>query len=85
MDFQIGFNWAVGIIGVLGGIVLKTFSDSLKTLQVNDGQLTEKVQKIEVLVVGKYVTHSDLEKLSNALFSKLDKISDKIDTKMDKS
>lgn len=84
MDFQLGFNWAVGIIGVLGGIVLKTFSDSLKTLQAADGQLADKVQRIEVLVAGQYVTNNDLEKLSTALFHKLDKISDKLDTKMDK-
>jgi dihydroxyacetone kinase len=64
--------------------VLKSISESLKSLQAADGTLTDKVQKIEVLVAGQYVTHNDMDRMSLALFMKLDKISDKIDSKMDK-
>lgn len=84
MDFQFAFNIAVGLVGILGGYVLKSISSRLESLQKADDALTDKVQKIEVLVAGEYVKHTDLEKLSNALFAKLDKISDKIDSKADK-
>ena len=74
----------LALAGALGGYVLKSFSDSVKSLQIADGALVDKVQKIEVLVAGEYVKHVDLERLTNALFAKLDKISDKIDMKADK-
>lgn len=84
MDLQIAFNIAVALVGALGGYVLKSISTRLESLQKADNDLTEKVQKIEVLVAGEYVKHTDLEKLSLALFTKLDKISDKLDSKADK-
>jgi len=84
MDLQIAFNIAVALVGALGGYVLKSISSRLESLQKADNDLTEKVQKIEVLVAGEYVKHTDLEKLSTALFAKLDKISDKLDSKADK-
>ena len=84
MDLQIAFNISVALVGALGGYVLKSISSRLESLQKADESLTEKVQKIEVLVAGEYVKHTDLEKLSNALFAKLDKISDKLDSKADK-
>lgn len=84
MDLQIAFNIAVALVGALGGYVLKSISSRLESLQKSDESLAEKVQKIEVLVAGEYVKHTDLEKLSTALFAKLDKISDKLDSKADK-
>lgn len=84
MDFQFAFNMALGLIAFLGGYVLKSFADTIKSLQSADASLTDKVQRIEVLVAGEYVKHSDFDKMTNALFSKLDKISDKIDSKQDK-
>lgn len=84
MDFQFAFNIAVALVGALGGYVLKSISARLESLQKADTDLTDKVQKIEVLVVGEYVRHSDLEKIANALFAKLDRISDKLDSKEDK-
>lgn len=84
MDFQVGFNLAVGIAAFLGAYVLKSIGENLQSLRAADAELGSKVQAIEVLVAGQYVKHGDLDKLSVALFAKLDKISDKIDNKMDK-
>jgi hypothetical protein len=42
------------------------------------------VQSIEVLVAGSYVKRDDMDKLTAALFAKLDKIELKIDGKADK-
>ena len=84
MDLQILFNIAVGLVGALGGYVLNSISSNLKSLQSADTILTEKVQKMEVLVAGEYVKHSELEKISNLIFNKLDKIDAKLDAKADK-
>jgi hypothetical protein len=84
MDLQVAFNIAVGLVAFLGGYVLKSINDNLKSLQVADTQLAEKIQKIEVLVSGNYVTRTEIDKLSTALFVKLDKIYDKLDGKQDK-
>ena len=84
MDYQLLFNIVLALAAFLCGHVLNSISSTLKSLQDNDSELAKKVQLIEVLVAGAYVKNSDLEKLSTAIFSRLDKISDKLDTKQDK-
>jgi len=78
------FNIAVGLVGALGGWTLKTIWQELKDMQTTDARLAEKVSSIEVLVAGQYVKRDDLEKLSSAIFAKLDRIEDKLDGKVDK-
>ena len=63
---------------------MRTMWASLNELRRADAKLTEKVQAIEVLVAGNYVTKSDLNTLTEALFKKLDRIESKVDGKMDK-
>lgn len=84
MDFQVGFNIAVGMVGVLVGWVLNNLRDSMKALTDADIVLTDKVQKIEVLVAGQYITRKDHADFAAALFQKLDRIEEKLDTKADK-
>lgn len=64
---------------------MRTMWASLNELRRADAKLTEKVQAIEVLVAGNYVTKSDLNTLTEALFKKLDRIENKVDHKMDKT
>lgn len=78
-------NILFAALGGLGGWILNSVKESVKDLQTSDKALAEKVQNIEVLVVGQYVKHDDLERMSNAIFAKLDKIYDKLETKMDKT
>jgi hypothetical protein len=82
MEAQTIINVAIGLIAFLGGWVMKNIQDSMKSLQKADLDLTAKVQAIEVLVAGTYVKRDDLEKMSNAIFVKLDKIDAKLDSKM---
>lgn len=84
MDIQIAFNIAVALVAFLGGWVLNSLKDSINHLKKTDGQLADKVQHIEVLVAGAYVKKDDIDKLSNAIFAKLDRIEDKLDGKVDK-
>ena len=82
--FQTMFNIAITLIGFLGGWVLNSLKASMEALQKADHELTIKVQSVEVLVAGSYVKRDDLDKLSSALFAKLDKIEGKLDGKADK-
>lgn len=84
MDMQTSFNVAVGLIAFLGGWVLNSLRDSIKSLTASDSDLATKVQSIELLVAGSYVKRDDLDKLTAALFAKLDKIESKLDGKADK-
>jgi len=84
MDIQIAFNIALSLVAFLGGWVLNSLRDSIKFLQKSDTELADKMQKIEVLVAGVYVKKDDIDKLSNAIFAKLDRIEDKLDGKVDK-
>ena len=84
MDFQVGFNIAVGLVAFLGGWVMNNLRDSLKSLHKADAELTSKVQSIEVLVAGTYVKRDELDRLGQAIFAKLDRIESKLDGKADK-
>ncbi len=84
MDTQTAFNIALSLIAFLGGWVLNSLRDSIKSLQKTDSELADKVQRIEVLVAGQYVKRDDMDKLTSALFAKLDKIEAKLDGKADK-
>lgn len=84
MDMQTSFNIAVGLIAFLGGWVLNSLRENIQSLQKSDSELATKVQGIELLVAGSYVKRDDLDKLTTALFAKLDKIDAKLDAKADK-
>jgi hypothetical protein len=77
-------NWAFGIFNIVLGGFIKAMWDSYKDLKEADNQLIEKVNQIQVLVAGHYVKRDDFEKVADAIFVKLDKISDKLDNKADK-
>ena len=70
--------------GGLIGFLLNAVWQAVKDLQKTDKELTAKISEIEVLVAGAYVKRDDLDKLSLALFAKLDKIENKLDGKVDK-
>ena len=79
------FNYALALCGALGGWVLKVMWDAVKDLQAADKVLVEKVNTIEILIAGNYMSKSDFDKIAAAIFAKLDKIDDKLDRKADKN
>jgi hypothetical protein len=81
---QAVINWALTLAGICGGWVLKILYDKLHDLQVADLALADKVQSIEVLVAGQYIKRTEMEKMYEAMFAKLDRIETKIDRKVDK-
>jgi len=77
-------NWLFAAFGAMISWAFKTLYDAMKELQKTDHELAEKVQSIELLVAGQYIKRTDLEKISDAIFVKLDRIEDKLDKKVDK-
>ena len=84
LDAQTRINIELAIISALFGALFTVFWGMIRSLQTADTRLAEKVQDIEVLVAGKYVTREELEKYMRTMFSKLDHIAEKLDHKVDK-
>lgn len=84
MDQQL-FNIAIGIAGALGGWWMKAMWEALKDLKSADDKLTKEVSDLKVLVAGDYVRREMFDRLSDAIFAKLDRIEQKLDSKADKS
>ena len=84
MDPQTIINTAIALVGFLGGWILKVVWEGVKDLQSADKILAEKVNTIEILIAGTYISKQDFDKIAAAIFAKLDKIEDKLDRKVDK-
>ena len=84
MEAQTFINILLGLCAFFGGIWVRGIADSMRDLKSADIDLAEKVQKIEILVAGDYVKREEIDKLTGALFTKLDRIEMKLDGKADK-
>jgi hypothetical protein len=83
-EYQVFFDVAVGVVGVLGGWVLNTVWGAVKDLQAADKELAEKVSEIEVLVAGRYITRDEFNTTLSQVFVKLDTIRDILSHKADR-
>lgn len=81
---QTVINWAFIIFSGMAGWIFRMLWQAMKDLQIADTVLAKKVQEIEVLVAGNYVTNDKLDRNVAALFTKLDRIEQKLDGKADK-
>lgn len=63
---------------------MKAMWDSLKDLQIADTKIAQEVGSLHILVAGNYVRTDAFDKTLAAIFTKLDRIEDKIDMKADK-
>ena len=81
---QSSLNWFFGILNIAFGVIMKIIWDSYRDLKETDKALADKVNSIEVLVAGEYVKREDFSNVATQIFTKLDKIMDKLDTKADK-
>lgn len=83
MDQQL-FNIALAVAGALGGWWMKAMWESVKKLEATDQALTREVGELKILVAGEYMKRDEFARTSNAIFTKLDRIEDKLDGKADK-
>lgn len=81
---QAAVNIGLMFISSVFGAIFKFLYDKLRDLQNADLELAEKVKGIELLVAGNYTKRTEMERMYDALFNKLDRIEDKLDTKLDK-
>lgn len=79
MEIQSLFNLGFTAAGCLLGFILHGIRSCISNIQRADAELTDKVQRIEVLVAGKYLTLDQHSKDMGALFSQLRRIEDKLD------
>lgn len=77
-------NWALGLVSMLGGFLLNAVWQSVKDLQKADKDLADKVASVDKLVAGDYVRRDEFQDMTKALFTKLDRIEDKVDRKVDR-
>jgi hypothetical protein len=77
-------NWVMAGAGAAFGFFGKTLWEAVKDLQAADKALAEKVNGIEVLVAGKYVTRDELSASINRLVDQLDRIESKLEKKADR-
>ena len=77
-------NWALSLISLLGGFMLNAVWQAVKDLQAADKDLADKVAAVDKVVAGDYVRRDEFADMTKALFSKLDRIEDKVDRKIDK-
>lgn len=77
-------NWALSLISLLGGFMLNAVWQAVKDLQSADKDLADKVAAVDKVVAGDYVRRDEFADMTKALFSKLDRIEDKVDRKIDK-
>ena len=77
-------NYLMAGFGAAISFILRVIWEGLRELQKCDLEITSKINEIQLLVAGQYVKKEDLEKLSTALFNKLDRIELKVDGKMDR-
>ncbi len=78
------FNIVIGVAGALGGWWMKAMWDAVKELKSADEKLAAQVSDLKVLVAGDYVRREMFDRLSDAIFAKLDRIESKLDGKADK-
>ena len=73
MDLSMAFNVAMSIAGALGGWALKSMYDAQRDLEKRMANLPNE-----------YARRDDHNSFTAAIFTKLDRIEDKLDRKADK-
>lgn len=85
---QTWFNVAITALGAMAGWWMNVMWQTLKDLEKADKMLIDRVAAIDLLVAGQYVKRDYFENkidgITTAIFAKLDRIEDKLDSKADK-
>ncbi len=83
-DYQILFNSAFAALLLIIGWIMRAMFETLRDLRRKDQDIYDKVSTLAVQIPEKYVLKTEMSKLVDRLFDKLDRIEHKIDTKADK-
>lgn len=85
MNAQDLINALLGGLGVTLGWVMSNLKDSIKNLHESNAALATKMQNMEILVAGRYVTWDGLKDVLAPVNATLGRIESKLDHKMDKT
>ena len=77
MDAQALINTLFGVIGAIGGFMLKAMWDAIKSLQV-------EMSALQASVLANYVRRDDFKDHATRIEAMLVRIEDKLDGKVDK-
>jgi hypothetical protein len=78
------FNWAVGLIGALGGTLLKATWDAIKDLRADNAALTRQIGELVDKIGRDYVRRDAYRDDIMEIKGMLVRIFDKLDEKADK-
>ena len=77
-------DWIISAIGGLLLLLWGMLTGRIKKAEDSTERITSAHNDLQIHLAGNYVPKTELDKLADALFRKLDKIEDKIDMKADK-
>ena len=77
-------NLAISGVAALLGWLMRIIWETQQHQQEETKKLSEKVNSIEVLVVGRYITRDEMAAVLNRIDNKLELITQKLDSKVDK-
>ena len=77
-------TWILGGINMFTGGFIKWLWSENRRLQDSDSALLDRVNKLELTVVGDYIKRAEFTHAMAILYEKLDKIYDKLEEKQDK-
>lgn len=83
-EIQMLFDIVIGVASVFGGYMLKVILDSIKELRARDEGISRDISMLAITLPTNYTSKPDLERISDAIFKKLDRIEEKLDGKQDK-
>jgi len=72
-------NIVMAVAGFLAIVFVKNLGKESKEAKEMANEANAKIHTIEVLVAGNYVRKEDHEKMTEAMFKKLDRIEEKLD------
>lgn len=77
-------NYIFAALGAAASFILKVIWDGLRELQKSDIAINAEVARVKLLMADSYIKKIDFDRLAQAIFTKLDRIEDKVDNKADK-
>lgn len=81
---QLIINSAFAGLAAVLSFLLKVVWDGLRDLQKADIELATQIASVKLMMSDTYIKKEDFDRMTNALFNKLDRIELKLDTKADK-
>lgn len=77
-------NWAFGLVGALGAVMLREMWEAIKALRKDNGALVDRISELGDKISREYVRRDDFKDHAARVEEMLARIFDKLDGKADK-